>query len=275
MFSTKKTLSAIAGLAMLAIPVSALAGHKHENQERFRPYAVHHDNGQHRGWMRFGRNYIPPRVNAYRPGPLAFNGGDHDGDDWNHPGYRHPWDGDHDSYRWAPNYSRPAWQSNYAPNYRCDADGDECRWINNGGPAYWANNGGYNYGEPFEWYNATPPAGYGSAQQLNWLLARRQRAMRVIAQMRARGDSRGAARMVPIVQALNRRISRLRGVNYGANAIYPNVPASYVPPLAALTPAPAASYYGANNYYGTAAPYYGNSTLGALASVAGPLIGLP
>src|SRR6185312_832469 len=98
---------------------------------------------------------------------------------------------------------------------------------------------------------------YGSAQQLNWLLARRQRAMRVIAQMRARGDSRGAARMVPIVQALNRRINRLRGVNYGANAIYPNVPASYVPPLAARGYAPSAPYYGANNYYGTAAPYYG------------------
>jgi hypothetical protein len=291
MLSKKKILSTMAGLAMLALPVSALAGHKHDNPDRFRPYTWH-DQGWHRGWDK--RQIVPTpyqtahndfrnRVNRYTPGPLVWNGGDNA--DWAHPGYHRAWDRDGDSSRWVPNggpgYYHPVWGRNVASNYNCDADGDNCPGINNGGTGYWNNNGGYNYGQPYSWYQAEPPAAYGLAQQRDWLIAKRQRAMETLARMRARGDSRAAARMVPIVNALNRRIARLNsqvGGRYGANDHYQFAPASaYVPPINSMV-APGytanSRNYGGSNYYGTATPYYGNTTLGALSSIAAPLFGV-
>lgn len=268
MLSKKKMLSSIAGLAMLALPVSAFAGHKHDNPDHYRP-SNWHDQSWHRGWDQ----------HPYAHGPLAWN--NIDNNEWQHRGYRRAWDGDGDSYRWVPsnqpNYYRPSWGPNANPNYRCDADGDDCHWINNGNRAYWNNNGGYDYGEPYSWYQAEPPAAYGLAQQRDWLIAKRQRAMQTLARMRARGDSRAAARMVPIVNALNRKIARLNnqfGGRYGANTSVPDAPAAYVPPAVAPSYAANAPYYGAPNYYGTATPYYANSAFGALNAIAAPLLGV-
>jgi hypothetical protein len=94
-------------------------------------------------------------------------------------------------------------------NYACDEDGDNCHWNSDYGSRYWQNNGGYNYGAPYSWYEGEPPAGANLVQQRAWLINRRQRAMALIAQMRARGDDRGANRVVSIVHALDGRIASI------------------------------------------------------------------
>jgi hypothetical protein len=282
MLSSKKLFSAMAGLAMLAVPVTALAGHRDDRQQQ-RPFAAHaqgfqhqsfqrpfapHDQGFHNGWakhqfapaapVRYARPYfVAPRVapiwydhhedrNEYRtarndwaqpPRPIGWHEGD--ADDW---GRR---------------------------NYRCDADGDNCRWSNNWGPRYWQNNGGYDYGAPYSWYEEQPPAAYGSSQQLGWLTMRRQRALGILERMRARGDNRGAARMSIIVNALDRRIAAMGGYR-GYNTYNNYLPsAAYVPqagnygygsPLESMLGGVAAPSYGnANPYYANNAPYYGNN----------------
>lgn len=300
MLSRRKILSAMAGFAMLALPVSALAGHHNDRFDQGprgggfqhaaheggfqRPFAPH-DQGFHNGWAKHqsapfvnnGRYWATPRV--ARTWPVEQNWYDHH-EDWdeNHPG-RNYWaqpnrwnDGDADD--WGRR------------NYRCDADGDDCHWSNGSAPRYWQNYGGYDYGAPYSWYDQQPPASYAPQQQLSWLMARRQRAMAIIARMRARGDNRGAARMVAAVNRLDRRIAAMRGYG-GYNGYVP--PAAYVPPandygygspLSPILGGAAAPYYGntnpyyANNgNYGGAGPYYGvngyngNSTTGAIVSM--------
>jgi hypothetical protein len=312
MLSSKKIFSAMAGLAMLAVPVTALAGHRDDRQQQ-RPFAAHdqgfqrqsfqrpfapreqgfqrpnawHDQGLHNGWakhqfapaapVQYGRPYFAaPRVapiwldhhedrNEYRPARNY----------WAPPLRPIGWHGEGENDDWGRR------------NYRCNGDGDDCRWNNNGGSRYWQNNGGYNYGAPYSWYEEQPPAAYGPSQQLGWLTMRRQRALGIMARMRARGDYRGAARMAIIVNALDRRIGG-RGGYQGYNTYDSYPPAAYAPavsnygygsPLAPILGGAAAPYYGnpnpyyASNPYSGANGYYGNNTTTALVSMLPLLLG--
>lgn len=71
MLSRIKVTSAMLGLAMLALPASALAGHHHDGDDQGRPYAWH-DQGWHNGWAKHrdrddfrpacqGRRYYQPQ----------------------------------------------------------------------------------------------------------------------------------------------------------------------------------------------------------------------
>ena len=98
-------------------------------------------------------------------------------------------------------------------------------------------------------------------------MAKRQQTMVTIAQLRARHDSRGAARLVPVVTALNRRIAALNRVGYNGG---------YAPPLNYATGAPsnALPYTGGSYYNGgyTGAPYTGNPTVDAFTAIAVPFL---
>ncbi len=91
MTSKKNVLSAIAGLAMFALPASALAGHHHGWNHQPRPYAWH-DQGWHRGWLKHHEQY------AVRP--------IEDEDD------------EGENYHFRPRERPPA--------FLCDGDGDDC-----------------------------------------------------------------------------------------------------------------------------------------------------
>lgn len=145
MLSKKGVFSAMVGVAMLAMPASALAGH-HDHDFKARPYAEH-DQGWHNGWskherehegFRLGSRYYQPSVRNVPPP---------------HTVYWHP-EPDRDEYSPAP---RPAWHHHEPdaddyPSRACDEDGDNC-----GGQ--W---GGYNYGQPLSYYNGVPPGGLQS-----------------------------------------------------------------------------------------------------------------
>lgn len=49
------------------------------------------------------------------------------------------------------------------------------------------------------YYNAFPPAGYNTSQQVAWLLQRRQQAYLVLARMRARHDCHAAHRVLGVI----------------------------------------------------------------------------
>jgi len=169
MISKRKVLSAMAGLAMLVIPAGAFAGHHHDNDEHgnSRPYAWH-DQGWHNGWNKHDNGYRP--LNQARPyqmratPAIPFN-----------PPVARVWQHeDEEEYHHAPRWwgHREPDRDDYSRQV-CDADGDDCRTYSNGYQNSW---GGYNYGPPVSYYDAAPPAGYGSSQQVSWLIQRRQQA---------------------------------------------------------------------------------------------------
>jgi len=270
MLSRKQILSAMAGVAMMAMPVSALAKH-HDDNNNPRPNA-YRAQSIHNGWDKH-------RLAAAEPVAIA------------HRYYAEPrvaptWYGH--NYNQGPGHywaePRPIAWNGYQPgwdrNYRCDAGGYSCQWANNNGSQYWQNNGGYNYGAPYSWYEAQPPANMGIEQQRAWLISRRERAMGIIARMRARGDSRGANRMVGIVRNLDQRIASLNRqmgygggssgyapATYGPSAFAPNAgygPAANYPasaPLSSLLTG-GAPFLG-NGNYANANPSYGNSAYGS------------
>jgi hypothetical protein len=92
--SKKNLLSALAGLAMLALPATALAGHHRDWDDNPRPFA-RHNQGWHRGWFKH-------RGDAVRP---VWEDGDERG-------------------HFYPRYQPPA--------ALCDDDGDDCRPVNQG-----------------------------------------------------------------------------------------------------------------------------------------------
>ena len=207
MLSKTKVLSAAIGLAMLALPTAAFAGH---HDGRF------HGRGWHHGWNR------------------GWHGGWRGRGGWGDRGWHNGWyargDDDDDG-------GRRGWGG---PGYGCD---DDC-----GGGRWNGNLGGYNNGNFFRRDAYSP-------NQLNSLIAQRQRTTIELERMRARGDSRGAARMATVLQGLNGRIARAQGgYGYRANA------------------APLTGYPGAYNPYG-GYPYYGNS-VNAIGSLMGPLLGV-
>jgi len=208
MLSKRTLLSAVAGLAMLAIPAIALAGG---------PYTHGwHDQGWHRGW------------------------------------YKHF---DRDD-------SRPAWGTHrfYAPpvaRYHHEPDADDFR----SNQRYW---GGYNYDRPISSYNAIPQSGYSLAQQRNLVIQRRIQATRLINDLRARGDSRGAARMTVVLQNLNTRLVTInRRMGYGYDR--------YTPTANPYVQAPYS--YGYTPYYGNPGPYANSDPMvSTLTTLAAPLL---
>jgi hypothetical protein len=265
MFSKRNMLSAMAGLAMLALPASAFAGHHHDNDEHNGPRPnAWHDQGWHNGWNKHGGDYRPLNNVPYRmratpafpvyPTPVWH----HEREDEYAPAPR--WRGHHEPD--ADDYPRQA----------CDEDGDDCRGYSRG-YSYQNSGAGYNYGPPDSYYNGAPPAGYGSSQQLNWLIQRRQQAYGVLAQMRARGDRNASNRMLKVVNNLNARIAQINRGSAGGYYGTPIPPASYVPPVNPYVANPYGAGYGYNQYgqYGAAT----NPTVGALGSIVGPLLGLP
>lgn len=127
MMTRKGVLAAMVGLAMLGMPVRALAGDHHRGDwdDNARPQAWH-DLGWQNGWFKndgdqddyrpgwTGRNYYQPPAWHHEP----------DEDD-----YRCDEDGD-DCEPVSPNYQ----------DYSCDEDGDDCRPMS---PSYYG--GGYSY----------------------------------------------------------------------------------------------------------------------------------
>ncbi|MGO9267287.1 MAG: hypothetical protein ACLQBA_20825 [Candidatus Binataceae bacterium] len=225
MFSKKQILSAMAGIAMLALPVSAFAGHHDHDGEwnRPRPFAPH-DQGWHRGWDNHQRNrggwYGTP---AQRPFVNNAYG-------WNRYGHR-----------WQPPVMP---YSAYGPGY-----------------------GGHM--RPTQAYAGAPncnaAAAYGStpATSQSWMMTKRYNTMNTIAQLRARGDSRAAGRLVPTVTALNQRIGGLNN-QFGCNGGYGYAPSSYSGPAS----------YGAMPYngYGYNGSYANNQTVNTLSTIAVPML---
>lgn len=167
MASKKNVLSAMVGLAMLALPAGALAGHHQDWDDHPRPYAWH-DQGWHRGWFKHHGQY------AVRPIE------DEDEDD----------QGEHCHFR--PSYQPPA--------FLCDDDGDDCKPTNQG---YDDD----NYGPPISYYQAQPPVGYGLIQQRNWLIQRRQAAYNALYAMRMRHDGSAARRILTVIHSLDAHIA--------------------------------------------------------------------
>jgi hypothetical protein len=95
----KSILSALAGMAMLALPASALAGHHHEWNGNQRPFAWH-DQGEHRGWFKH---------HGYDARPVRVEDEDDEGEHCRRPVER-------------------------TPAFLCDDDGDDCRPA---GANYW------------------------------------------------------------------------------------------------------------------------------------------
>jgi len=241
-----KLLSAVAGLAMMAIPVSAFAGHRHDNFQPVPPPAAH-DRGFHNGWWKHPHAAPPPVMPVtrpmYRPAPVPYvpaprpvgwnngNGG------WNN-GWDNGWHEEekHEEHAW---HHRP---ENWHPmtNYVCDEDGDDCHYVDrrsyDSSPTYGNYNQGQPYyydGQPESWYLAPAPSNDTPDQRLSWLIARRQRAMVVVAHMRAQGDSRGAQRVVDrVVNPLSQQINLYQQkVRYGYNTnSYNYAPSGYAAP---------------------------------------------
>lgn len=167
MISGKKMFSAMVGVAMLSMPAGALAG-RYDGGANARPYAIHDQAG----------------LDGYRAGraaPFLLADDDdqhHDGD----YGRDHP----HDR-----NWNRH--------QHRRDFDENDANW------------GGRNhYDHPYSYYNnpATPRewSGWNSGQRQGYLTQRRDGAIRLQRQMRARGDNDAANRLGTAIQQLNRRI---------------------------------------------------------------------
>jgi hypothetical protein len=249
MLLKKSLLSALAGVAMLALPAVALAGpQNHDFKDR--PNAGH-DNGWHNGWSKhdrdrrddvhfrdnvhFNNRHYPPMVRVASPPRTA---------------YWHPV-----PYRPVPQpvyYPQPVRPYYPTPVADCAA------------PVA----AGWNYGPPISYYDTLPPSAYNPAPQMSWLLERRQQAYVVLAQMRARHDRDAANRMLGVINNLNGRIE-----NLNRGTAYYNAPAVNYAPAPVPYAANPAAY---NTYAGGYNPAYSNSpVLGALGNVVGPLLGLP
>jgi hypothetical protein len=154
MTTRKNILAAMVGLAMLAMPVRALAGDHHHRDwdDNPRPQAWH-DQGRHNGWF---KNHGDR--DDYRPG---WNGRNY----YQPPVWHHEPDGD------EHRYYQPAWHHE-----------DEEDENYNGGGGYYG--GGYsgNYGTPY----------YGKS--LGQLMVDRQNEYRTYISLLNRHDSRAANR---------------------------------------------------------------------------------
>lgn len=171
MLPGKKILSVVVGAAMLSMPAGALAGY-YDGGASARPF-VKQERADVDGYR------------AARATPFQVA----DEDDWHHNGH----DRDHHDENWYRHHNR----------YR------------NGRPF---NNNDYNWGgrnrydHPYSYYANPnyPPAwsGWNGSQRHGYLVQRRDAAIRLQRQMRAKGDKDAADRLGTAIQELNRRIAR-------------------------------------------------------------------
>jgi hypothetical protein len=214
MLLKKQIVSALAGVAILALPIGAFAANYGDNNharafahgQAFRQAAVNyhiaatmasryasaHNHGQ----------WTPPASWASTPNrpwqPNQSNNG------WVPPSNWSFWH--HHPYAWNDGYIplAPVYQPYAAPAY--------------GPPVYpypapsysgYRLPGHSGYGLPG--YAGSSLSGYpGDVNNLSSLKQKRHRTMETIARLRAQGDSKGAARLVPTVTALNQRINSMR-----------------------------------------------------------------
>lgn len=246
MLPTRKIIFAMAGVAMLTLPATAFAK-QHRGYRDNRPAA----------WPPASGRYQEPHHGWFKPAPYAATPADYPKGYYGAP------------TAYYPTARSVAWNNGVNGVHRvCDADGDGCRRVPNGGATYMnqpylpavyprhANNGGapcnYLPAQMPAYYDAMPPASMNLIQQRDWLIARRQILMRQIAQLRAHHDSRGAARLVGMIQPINAHIQRINN-QLGSAPTVGNSP--YVPAIANI---PYGSY-GSGNSGHSANPYYVNA----------------
>ncbi len=210
MMTRKGMLAAMVGLAMLAMPVRALAGdHHHRDWDGNQRPQAWHDQGWHNGWF---KNHHEPDGDDYRPGWTGRNY-------YQPPAWHH--EPDEDDYR----YYQPA--RHHEPDeddYFCDEDGDDCR---SAGPGYY----GGNYEAPY----------YGGSRSLAQLMQDRQNEYRTYINMLRRHDSRAANRVLQVLHRTDLRIAALNG-GYA--------PPAYNPYDAYPSGSPYNNGYYGNNRYG-------------------------
>ena len=172
MTTKKNILAAMVGLAMLAMPVSALAKDHHGGDWNNPRPQVWHDQGKHNGWFKNEGN------REWRDDGWSRNHRDRDD-------YRPGWYGN--------NYNQPpaAWHH--------ESDSDDYGY--NGGYPY---NGGYAYGGGY----GTPYYGKSLAQ----LMVDRQNEYRTYMNLLNRHDTRGASRYFQqVLGPTDRRIAAQNG----------------------------------------------------------------
>ena len=240
MITKQKILSALAGIALLAMPVSAFAGHHDRGwRDSERPF-VGHDNGLHRGW---------------------FKHAEHEDDEGENEGY-----GRRGYYQ--PEYRAPAYEYRRWNREEPEDEGYSPNWGSN-----------YDYGEAPSWYDEAPPSGWGYSQRQSFLLNRRQRAYYTLARMRARGDRHAANRMQAVINRLNAQINNGGGRGYGSRLGYPPAAYygngydsgyGYGNGYGAGNNGYGYNSYGSNGYgYGGT----GNPTIDSLSGLLGPMLG--
>ena len=245
MISKQRILSALAGIALLAMPVSAFAGHHdHGWRDSQRPF-VGHDNGLHRGWFKHAEDRDDQGEN----------------EDYGRRGYYQP------GYQ---QYSAPAYE--YRRWNHAEPDTDEYRGN------YWGSDN--DYGEAPSWYDAEPPSTWGFSQRQSFLLERRQRAYYVLARMRARGDRHAANRMQTVINRLNAQVNNggrrayRSPLGYAPSAAYNgngyNPGYGYDNGYGAGYNGYAPGY---NGHGGTGYGATGNPTIDSLGSLLGPMLG--
>ena len=236
MFS-KRIISAVAGVVMLAIPASALAHRHDEGRGGNYNNSWHNNNSWHsqgNGWHQGWRDH-------------------HDWDD----GYGRQWHPDRDR--------RPVWNNPPAAwNQRRYHDWDDYdRRDSQRAPWAWANHSSWDQDSAIP-YSDQPPSFLNGAPNSR-LLRQRDITALEINRLRARGDSRGAARLAGVMQNLNRRMRR----QANGSAYYNNAPSSY------YAPAPSQYSYNPNyNAYGSNQPYYQDPVGTAVNSMIAPLLGI-
>jgi hypothetical protein len=173
MISSKRIAGVVAGLLMLAVSASAFAdGPGQYRRRHWQDWSRHHGWFQHhRRDAFYGQPPCPPSS-----APMAWS-------DRPRP--------------WNPALGNQSWQPNGASGWP---------WSNGRQAGWW--NPGLSAHAP---YNNQLLPGSSVTQQRAWLLERRAAAASEIEQLRARHDSRGAARLATVMQGLNQRLNNLGG----------------------------------------------------------------
>jgi hypothetical protein len=214
MSARKKLFSAIAGLTMMALPVSALAGDHHHNWNQNFPPRPAIERKQSRPNFPEGRAFASNDRGAYAWNHRGWDQGPHNGGNW----LRNPYPGWNSAPpRYRPitppvySYGPPAGQ--YAYNPPCDRVTPPN--FNNGNYGYgngYGGGNGYGFGSP----NDGDSYGYGNgyqggnlAAERNRLLRERAGAFQQLAIREHNGDSNGAHHLRNTIHSLNDQLARV------------------------------------------------------------------
>jgi hypothetical protein len=214
MFARKKMFTAMAGLAMLALPLSALAGDHHHNWNQNAPARPAIEQKQ-------------SRLNF--PGRRMFASNDHGAYEWNHHDWeQHPHNGGNwlrNPYSgWNPapsryrpiappvySYGPPAGQYAYNPPCNRMTPPNFVNGNYGNGNGYGSGNS-YSYGSPIN----GDEYGYGNGYQVGNLAAERDRLLREragafqqLAIRQQNGDSNGAHHLWNTIHSLNDQLGRV------------------------------------------------------------------